>query len=788
MTVIVWTSSNKRHYVRRVCKPVFDTTGTQHEVVGLEANVIPTVNKGDVLLAMGGGCVDAMKYLGAIPKNRTIKSLREKRHDYAPGSLLISYDPGIVEIDAAREPEIKYDVQLACRLHDHNTLNPLIGDYEYVTTLNKVMAEIKEQFAETGKAVYVATDLETIGFDPFFESEVPWEDPQYYPDARIISISFTVKEGTAYVYYVPEEGIHPKVREQIKTICTSDKVKLTGANLKFDIGWMLFKWNIMVTNQSFDTGLVGCLLDENRSNSLNLHAKIWTAMGGYDDEFNATFDKSRMDKVPKEDLLPYAGGDTDACLQVTHKQRKLLLRDKKLTRFYMNILQPASIVFAKLEHRGVYVDLDQYDVLQERCQKEQEAFHEAGLACIPRRLQLKYKDNLSLTRPKLIKEFLFTKRGLNLKPQQYTEKAKEETWEYAATAAEHLELFRQHRDAAKFIEAYGGFNQAKKTLSTYIVGFRKHLRSDGKFHPSYNMYKGDFGGGGDDSGTVTGRLSARDPAYQTIPKHTKWAKPLRTVYIAPPGMAILKLDFSQGELRVTACVANEITMLKAYKNGIDMHLKTGAEVAGISFQEALDMKEAKDDNIEEIRQGGKAGNFGLIYRMSPQGFVNYAWRTYGVDLTLKRANEFHGAFFELYPGLLVWHDRYIELARKQGGVRNPLGRIRHLPMIHSRDTKIRNTAERQSINSPIQSCLSDMMLLGMVLIDKEYPDLHMFGMTHDEVQVYVPEDKVDVWASTLGDILENLPLHDFDWRPQLEFPIDSEWSTTNLAECVSFTT
>ena len=75
------------------------------------------------------------------------------------------------------------------------------------------------------------------------------------------------------------------------------------------------------------------------------------------------------------------------------------------------------------------------------------------------------------------------------------------------------------------------------------------------------------------------------------------------------------------------------------------------------------------------------------------------------------------------------------------------------------------------------------MLLSMVLIDREYPDLHMFGMTHDEFSAYVPEDKVVEWAIKLKDILENLPLQDFGWNPQLSFPTDADYSHTNLAEC-----
>lgn len=795
MAVVLWTSTDKAHFLRRVAQPVFEFSKTKHRVEPFKEKV-PDLSEGDVLLAMGANCVDFLKAEGKIVKNRGIKSFREDQLSVDGIPCFVTYDPGIIEIDAAREPEIAYDIQLACRLHDTGSTAPKVGDYRYVENFNKVLKQIKKAYKRTGLPVYVSGDLETIGFDPFYKAP-PWDpdDPSVCPeDARIVTISFTVKPGTAYVYQVPESGIDPNVRDQVELILTSPKVKLTGANWKFDMVWIMEHWGITCTNQKFDTGMVGGLLNENRSNSLNLHAKIYTTMGGYDDDFNQKYDKGRMDLVLADDpegFLTYAGGDTDACLQVTHALKRELTRDKQLANFYINLLQPASEVFAKLEHRGVYVDEDQYDKLQKQCEEEMREYHETAVNMIPRKLRIAYDldhkfdpDNLVLTKPKIIKEFLFTKKGLNLKPQMFTEKAKEETWQYASTTHEHLDMFRKNEAAAAFIEAYGGFNGAKKTLSTYIIGFRKHLREDGKFHPSYNMYKGDFGGA-DDSGTVTGRLSARDPAYQTIPKHTKWAKPLRTVYIPPPGYAILKLDYSQGELRVAACVADEPNMIAAYKAGIDMHLKTGAETFGVPLKKAQKWVKKGDPRVKPIRQGGKAGNFGLLYGMKEKGFVDYAWTTYGVDFSLEEATAARDAFFNLYPGLLKWHEDYKALARNQLHIRNPLGRIRHLPLIRSRNMKVRSQSERQAINSPIQSCLSDMMLLAMVLIDREYPDLHMFGMTHDEVQMYVPEDEVDLWAKRVSDIMSNLPLDMFGWYPQLEFVADAEWSTTNLAECVA---
>ncbi|HEY0818095.1 MAG TPA: DNA polymerase [Rhizobacter sp.] len=770
-----------------VLRQVLPYVDTPHQVMPFES-MLPAANAGDVVLGLGGQLVDHVKASEHFPtvknnKNVTLNSLRGIPLDWQQGKLMLSYDPFMATVDPAMEPQCVWDVRLACRLHDTGALQPQLGKYSWVEDFAAAIAFVEQQHEATGKPVPVAWDLETIGLDPLH----PGDDER--PPARIITISVTVREGMAHVLRVPAGGVlTPLQQKHVRWLLTTPKVNSVGANLKFDVNWVAIHWSIVCTNQKADTMLIGSLLDENRSNSLNLHAKMHTTMGGYDDDFNDRFDKSRMDIALETDpaaFLTYAGGDTDAALRTYNVMRPRLINDKPLTAFYTQLMQPAAKVFAKVERRGVVVDLDRYKALQSEVQADIERLTDEALAMVPKRIRNKYaeveKEKL-LGKKGFLEDFLFTPMGLNLKPLMMTPSGKD-----PSTAKEHLEMFADHPDAKAFVDVMSALNGSKKTMSTYIVGFMKHLRSDGRFHPTYMLHRGDYDGG--DSGTVTGRTSAKDPAYQTIPKHTKWAKKLREVYTCPPGMAILKADFSQGELRVTACVANERSMLETYRKGIDLHLRTGALVNHLTLEEALALKAAatkgspEEKRIKMIRQGGKAGNFGLIYGMSAAGFQNYARIAYGVHMTLQEAEAFRNAFFAEYPGLLQWHERFKKHAHMHGFVRSPLGRIRHLPLIHSRRNELRSEAERQSINSPIQSCLSDMMQLGMVELDRAYPDLWIFGMTHDDVGMYVPEGEVMEWAQRVQAILQDLPLAKFGWQPQLQFVSDCEASHTNLAEC-----
>lgn len=1020
---------------------------------------IPEVGDGDILLVLGTKPTELFRKQGVIHKAMTLNKLRGTFTPYGDGVITISFDPGICDQDPGRAYDIIWDFRLIHRLITTGTTAPTLGKYTWGTGYTR----IRNKIDNATELVTLSLDLETIGLDPY---RLPDDD---HPGAKIVSVSVTDSEGMAELVYLADLTSEQLavLKDDLRVICTSPKVKMVGANLKYDSVWMKKHFGFFIENMTLDTVLVGSLLDENRGNSLELHAKIYTSMGGYDSEMNTKYDKGRMDLIPKDDLKDYAGGDTDACFRTAAVMKPRLLSDGPSANLYTRLLKKSSRVFAKLEHRGVVVDRDRYDELKIEVTEAKKQYQAEALGMMSQKIRHKYRDNLALTRSVIIKDFMFSPLGLNLTPTLFTAKSGE-----PSTAFNHLKTFQDVPEAKAFIDTLKKYNSASKTLSTYITGFMKHLRSDGKFHPSYMLHRGAAEGSTDEAGTVTGRLSAKDPAYQcqkldaniltergyltlgavirtirgggtvkvlthtgkwhqvtdtydngvqpiyrvttnsgrvvectgnhpiltptgftevqylsihdeiishaaiprfdrrdfweahcsgeggghkpcylgvlvylwknrictrwkpkigqynnvrvclggekteawpqvrqkereahndenvqvlgeyegsmqhpypnfvpvlrrswhyclssvglireffrghgrnargvlhrtnrcgrglhprellldskeptefeqaqfkeeiinieilppeptfgitvkgahsyisdgvvvhnTIPKHTIWADPLRSVYVPPPGMAILKLDYSQGELRVTACVANETNMIQTYLDGVDLHMKTGATVYGLTLEQALSMKEAGNPKIKGIRQGGKAGNFGLIYGMQAEGFVSYARDTYGVELSLAESTTFRGEFFDLYPGLVTWHERYIEHARMHGFVRSPFGRVRHLPLIHSQHWGTKSGQERMAINSPIQSTLSDMMQLAMVLIDEQYPDLWMFGTTHDEVQCYVPEDQVMEWAKRLKDIMENLPFHLFGWKPQLPFYADAEASNVNLAVC-----
>ena len=785
MTIRIWTGASAASIDRAFKKPL-SGTGVQARVMRYNGK-LPKFDAGDVVMACGKEPVSLLQRAGVFPKGRAIGSLRCKHFKRGQAHVVASWDPGIISFDYARKPELEWDARLAVRLAKTGGVEPEVGEYNYVDDLTDAVDYVNNHYYP-GHRVPVSMDLETVGL-------VPWA-----AGVHIVSITVTYEPGHSDVVRFPHGPLSPHypgvayptdeaalLLHQIKWLCSSNRVNLIGANFKFDMQWMAVHWGVEDYGAyRLDTLLVGSLLDENRGNSLNLHAKLFTPLGGYDDAFNATHDKGRMDLVLAKDpegFLTYAGGDTDACYQVSRAFKAELLADNRLANFYQRLLHPAAKAFRKIEQRGMVVDVARYHKLEAEVTAEIKDLEASILSKINRRIQNKYLKKNTLV-PAMIQDYLFKHPlGLRLKPLMFTAKATPEQVEArdpdkASTSNEHLqELGQKSEDAKEFADLMQERGQAKKTLTTYIRGFSKHIRPDGRFHPSYLLHKGEYADD-DEAGTLTGRLSAKDPAYQTIPKHTRYAKRLREVYVTPPGHVIVNVDYAQGELKITACLAREEEMIKTYLQGIDLHLKTGASVFGLELEEALELKAKGDPLVKQVRQGGKAGNFGLIYGMSAvPGFMNYARRVYFVHLTEEESYKFHNTFFETYPRLHPWHQESRETMHRDEAIRSPLGRIRRLPLINGHDRGVVARQERQGLNAQVQSTLSDMSLLSSALLDEQYPELWCFGMTHDALSFYVPEDEVQVWVPRIVRVMANLPLKDwFGWDHQLPFPVDVEVS------------
>lgn len=797
MAIVFWSSSEAK-YLERTVKPVADLFKPHVSWCrAMLENKLLMPEAGGVVVVMGDKALSLLRMDGRVHKSAKVSSLRGTPIvcKETGGVWLVTYDPFLIEREEDALFQIQWDTALAHRWATTGSLDPVVGKYEYVSDFSVAIDCIRKQFANTGKRVRVALDLETLSFD--------YVNPQGW----VISISISWESGKSHVITFPKMSDIPcaALLEQIEHLTQDDSIALVGANLKFDILWMKFKWGVpWPKNFRLDTLLVGSLIDENRSNSLNTHAKIASSIGGYDDSFNDKADKSRMDLELAKDpagFLTYAGGDTDAAWQVAGTWTEILKQDPDLLKFYVTVLHPAARAFERIEARGILVDVPKLKELAAEAKQEIVSQTELMTQLVPMRIQAKYSDDFKFSRPSILKDLFFSKLGWDLQPKMWTEGTQ---WKYPkqpdmweiSTADTHLKQFASHPKAGPWVAARRRAEKAKKILTTYIgvadekgqyeKGFLAHLRADGRFHPSYFLFHGQESAEKDqDGGTNTGRSSAKGPAIQTLPKRDKrWAKALRRCYPAPPGRLWWQADMNQGELRIAACLSNDPTMIQAYKDGKDLHTITGAKLGGITFEELVAMETGDPASYVDIRTKAKASNFGMIYDISADGFVEFAFKAYDLVITSAEAQEMIDAFFGLYSNLRGWHKACRDFAMEHRYVVSPLGRIRHLPLMRSKDRKVASKAGRQAINSPVQGCLSDMVLWAASIIELEtdLPDrgteITMF--THDALGGYVPDtsDGVDQ-IREVARIMSNLPLKKtFGWDHQLQFPVDAEFGPT----------
>jgi DNA polymerase-1 len=230
---------------------------------------------------------------------------------------------------------------------------------------------------------------------------------------------------------------------------------------------------------------------------------------------------------------------------------------------------------------------------------------------------------------------------------------------------------------------------------------------------------------------VTGRLASTEPNLQNIPVRTAEGRRIREAFIAPPGNVIVSADYSQIELRIMAHLSKDPALLKAFRDGADIHRATAAEVFGVSL----------DEVTTDQRRYIKAVNFGLMYGMSAFGLAQQ------LGIERSAAGQFIERYFQRYPGVAAYMQATREFAREHGFVETVLGRRLWLTDIKAGGGPRRAAAERAAINAPMQGTAADLVKLAMIAvhrrIQREGLATRLLLQVHDELVFEVPEGELE---------------------------------------------
>ena len=408
-----------------------------------------------------------------------------------------------------------------------------------------------------------------------------------------------------------------------------------------------------------------------------------------------------------------AGERADHLLQVAPLLRAEVEK-QGLIEVYEKIDLPLAPVLARMERAGVGIDPRELEKISARAEEE--------IAAIEKRIYELAGFEFNVKSTQQLAEVLFDR--LNLQPPRKT-RAK-----VRSTAAEVLEeLALIHELPRKILE----HRELAKVKSTYADALPRLIHAaTGRLHTHLSQ-----------TGAATGRLSSFNPNLQNIPVRTELGREIRAAFVAPPGRVLLSADYSQIELRILAHLSEDPVLVKAFRDGEDIHSRTAQEVFGVGPLM----------QTREHRRVAKVINFGVIYGLSPFGLA----QELGIDT--KEAAKFIATYFERYSGVKKYLDAQIAAVRKSGFTRTLFGRTRPIPEINSPQPNLRNFAERTAMNTPMQGAAADLIKLAMIELDRRLADgfdSRMILQVHDELLFEAPEKEVPRLTTLVKEVMEGV--------------------------------
>ena len=553
--------------------------------------------------------------------------------------------------------------------------------------------------ARINAADLVALDTETTSLDEMV--------------AEIVGISFSVEPGAGA--YIPLAHDYPDAPAQLPRdevlarltpwLVDGQKKKL-GQHVKYD-RHVFANHSIEVQGYVHDTMLQSYVLEVHKPHGLASLAERHLGRSGvnYEDLCGKGAHQIPFSQVEIGKAAHYACEDSDQTLDVHRVLWPQLEADAKLRGIYELEIASSEALY-RIERNGVLIDAptlaaQSHELGQRILQLETEAYEIAG-------------QPFNLSSPKQLGEIFFDKLGMPV--------VKKTATGARSTDEEVLEkLAEDYPLPAKLLE-HRGLAKLKGTYTDKLAQLANPRT--GRVHTHYAQ-----------AVAVTGRLSSNDPNLQNIPIRTPEGRRVREAFVAPPGRVIASADYSQIELRIMAHLSGDASLLSAFREGLDVHRATAAEVFSVPV----------DQVSSEQRRYAKVINFGLIYGMSAFGLA----RNLGIDNTA--AKNYITRYFERYPGVKQYMDDTKVLAKKQGYVETVLGRRLQMPSIQNAKGALLSGLERQAINAPMQGTAADLIKLSMVAVqqalDAEKRSTLMIMQVHDELVFEVPEGEVE-WVRT----------------------------------------
>lgn len=557
--------------------------------------------------------------------------------------------------------------------------------------------------------------LDLSGGDNVKESEDIFKDFSYQVgDKNMISgdkvtvvLDFDGDNISSAAVGVGNNAVVLNEQDDIKELLEDDSI----AKVMFDVKEAIVKLNgrIDIKNISDDTAIAAYLVDPAK-NEYTIE-KLASEYFGTVIEKPEVKQLSLLDDV-ETDRSEYLAKCAVA-LGVLNERIGDKIKENGQEKLYQEVELPLVTVLAHLEINGFLVDDNQLKEFADKLGEKIDA--------LTNEIYMLAGEEFNINSPKQLGVILFEK--LELKPVKKTKTG-------YATNADVLEKLRDKHPIVNFIMEY---RQLAKLKSTYCDGLTAVVNPN--THRIHSVFT--------QTVTVTGRLSSTEPNLQNIPTRTELGREIRKMFVAKDGYVLVDADYSQIELRVLAHIANDETMINAFRNNEDIHAVTASQVLGIPLE----------DVTKEQRSSAKAVNFGIVYGIGEFSLAQ------DLHISVKEAKAYIESYLEKYHGVRNYMESIKEQAKKDGYVKTMLNRIRYIPELKSPNYNIRQFGERVALNTPIQGTAADIIKLAMVRVDNrlinEGLKSKLILQVHDELIVEAHKDEVDKVKQILSEEMQN---------------------------------
>lgn len=541
-------------------------------------------------------------------------------------------------------------------------------------------------------------------------------------DAELVGLSFSVEEKKAFYVAVPDNREEAqKIVNIFKPLYENPEILKIGQNLKYDLE-VLHNYGVSLAGPMFDTMIAHYLIQPELRHNMDYMAE--TLLHYRTIHIEELIGERGRNQRNMRDLKPaevyeYAAEDADITLRL-YNVLLPKLKECGAEQLFYEIEMPLMPVLAEMELNGIRIDTESLaetsSILTSRMRQLETQIYEAA------------GEEFNISSPKQVGEILFGKMKIVDKPK------KTKTGQYV-TSEEVLQQLRHKNPIVDDILAHRGL---KKLLGTYVDALPKLInRRTGHIHTSFNQ-----------AVTSTGRLSSSDPNLQNIPVRGEDGKEIRRCFIPEEGCLFFSADYSQIELRVMAHLSGDENMAEAFRLGHDIHAATAAKI----------YKEDIADVTRDQRTKAKRANFGIIYGITVFGLAER------LDISRAEAAQLIDGYFASFPKVAQYMEQSKETARAKGYAETFFHRRRYLPDINSHNATVRNFAERNAINAPIQGSAADIIKIAMVRISRRFKaegiKSKMILQVHDELNFSVlPEEKEKVQRIVLEEMQNAYPLN-----------------------------